>query len=106
MVIESKERTWIKVVVDEEAPIEYFLPSNERATYKAQKKIKVVLGNSTGSKITHNGEVTPGTKFQGTIRSYIFPADAKFPQDIPAKKPASEPAAPPTDTSSADKSDD
>lgn len=93
--IESKDRTWIKVVVDEEAPIEYFLPSNEHATYKAQKKIKVVLGNSTGSKVTHNGEVVPGTKFQGTIRSYIFPENARFPQDIPKKQPASDTAVQP-----------
>jgi len=86
VVIEGKERTWIKVVVDDADPIEYFLPEGQKATYKAKDKIKVVLGNSTGTVVTHNGEEAPGTKFQGTIRSYIFPQDSRFPQDVPAKR--------------------
>jgi cytoskeleton protein RodZ len=126
IVIESKERTWIKVVIDQKAPIEFFLPKGETATYSAKQKIKVVLGNSTGSKVTHNGEVATGTRFQGTIRSYIFPPEARFPQDQPkrvttsekteetstndddrdepatsAPAPAPTPATPPTDTQSA-----
>jgi len=90
VVIEGKERTWIKVVVDDSAPVEYFLPEGEKAKYNAKNKIKVVLGNSTGSKVVHNGELSPGTKFQGTIRSYIFPSDARFPQDIPTKRSLSQ----------------
>jgi cytoskeleton protein RodZ len=88
--IEGKERTWIKVVIDGDAPVEYFLPKGERATYSAKNKIKVVLGNSTGTKVVHNGEVAEGVKFQGTIRSYIFPSEARFPQDPPKRATAND----------------
>jgi cytoskeleton protein RodZ len=86
VVIEGRERTWIKVVVDEEPPIEYFLPQGEKAKYDAKDKIKVVLGNATGSKVTHNGEAAVGKQYQGTIRSYIFPQGSRFPQDMPSKR--------------------
>lgn len=81
-----RDRTWIKVVIDEAPPIEYFLAASEKATFSASQKIKVVLGNSVGSEVTHNGQKTDGTKYMGTIRSYIFPADAKFPQDKAVRK--------------------
>jgi cytoskeletal protein RodZ len=81
-----RDRTWIKVVVDEAPPIEYFLAPSEKATFSATQKIKIVLGNSVGSEVTHNGQKTEGTKYMGTIRSYIFPADAKFPQDKAVRK--------------------
>lgn len=89
LLIEGKERTWIKVVIDGEQPVEYFLPEGEKKSYSAKQKIKVVLGNSTGAKVTHNGQLHPGVKFQGTIRSYIFPPEARFPQDIPSRRATS-----------------
>jgi cytoskeleton protein RodZ len=85
IVVEPKERTWAKVVVDNEAPMEFFLSGGEKATYRAKDKIKLVLGNSTGTKVTHNGAESDGKKFQGTIRSYIFPNNARFPQDVKPK---------------------
>lgn len=97
--IEGSERTWIKVVVDESAPIEYFLPQGDKVAYQAKDKIKVVLGNATGAKVYYNGKVTEGVNFLGTIRSYKFPADAEFPQDTTSRRmptsaegPAREPA--------------
>lgn len=87
VVIEGKDRSWVKVVVDDKPPIEFFLKEGQKVIYKANTKIKVVLGNSAGTTVTHNGELSPGVKFQGTIRSYIFPADARFPQDVPKKAP-------------------
>lgn len=87
--IEGKERTWIKVVIDDQPPVEYFLPEGAKASYKAKEKIKVVLGNSTGSKVIHNGKAEDGVKFMGTIRYYKFPFNAKFPQDLATKKTAS-----------------
>lgn len=88
--IEGKVRTWIKVVIDEKMPVEYFLPKGEKANYKAKNKIKVVLGDSTGAVVTYNGEVNKGKKFKGTIHSYIFPANARFPQDIPKRTTTTE----------------
>ncbi len=84
--IEGSERTWIKVVVDEAAPIEYFLPQGDKVTYQAKDKIKVVLGNATGAKVYYNGKITEGVNFLGTIRSYKFPAEAEFPQDSTSRR--------------------
>ncbi len=94
VMVESKERTWIKVVIDDTPPTEYFLGEGKSATYKAANKIKVVLGNSTGSRVVHNGQEVDGTKFLGTIKSYKFPSNARFPQDIPAKLETSTTPAP------------
>jgi len=88
LVVEGQERTWMKVVIDDEKPVEFFLPKGEKTTYQAKNKIKVVLGNSSGAKILHNGEVTKGKKFQGTIRYYVFPENARFPQDAGTRKVA------------------
>jgi cytoskeleton protein RodZ len=87
IVVEGKERTWMKVVIDDAPPQEVFLGEGKSATYKANKKIKVVLGNSTGSKVVYNGKEQAGTQFSGTIRYYKFPANARFPQDNPVKRP-------------------
>lgn len=86
--IEGKERTWIKIVKDDKPPIEYFLPVGKHVSYKAKEKIKIVLGNSTGSKIYHNGKLSEGRKSLGTIRHYRFPPDAKFPQDVSSRNSA------------------
>lgn len=86
VVVEGKERTWLKVVIDENPPTEYFLGEGKSATYKAATKIKVVLGNSTGSRVLYNGKEVDGKQFMGTIKSYKFPPDARFPQDVPSKR--------------------
>ncbi|MBI1859471.1 MAG: DUF4115 domain-containing protein [Deltaproteobacteria bacterium] len=88
MTVEGNARTWMKVVIDNEKPKETFLKEKEVVTLSAGEKIKVVLGNSTGTKVTYNGETVKGEKFSGTIRSYIFPKSARFPQDPPKRTTA------------------
>jgi hypothetical protein len=97
VVIEGKERTWMKVVLDDADPQEIFLGEGKTATYTALNKIKVVLGNSTGSRVLYNGKEVEGKQFMGTIRSYKFPANAKFPQDVPSQRPAASQAPPVTE---------
>jgi cytoskeleton protein RodZ len=91
--IEGAERTWVKVVIDSEPPTEFFLSPGKKVQYTAQQKIKVVLGNSTGTKVLHNGSEAEGKRFMGTIRSFRFPANAQFPQDIPKPTTPLTPAA-------------
>lgn len=86
IVVEGKERTWMKVVIDDAPPQEVFLGEGKSATYKAANKIKVVLGNATGTRVVYNGKEVEGKQFMGTIRSYKFPANARFPQDMPSKR--------------------
>jgi cytoskeletal protein RodZ len=81
-----KYRTWMKVVIDDSPATETYLEAGSKTSYQAQNKIKLVLGNSTGSEVVHNGEVEPGKKYSGTIRFYIFPRGSRFPQDKPKAK--------------------
>ena len=75
----------MKVVIDDKAPMQSYLKAGEKVSYSANEKIKVVLGNSTGTQVEHNGEEAKGKQYQGTIRYYIFPANAHFPQDQPSR---------------------
>ncbi len=106
IVVESTERTWIKTVLDEKAPKETFLEKGEKGVFQAKSKIKVVLGNASVAKVTHNGEEVKGEKLQGTIRTFIFPNKARFPQDVPTKRiNASESSESPPDTNAAPSED-
>ena len=81
--INAKVRTWMKIVIDEEPPIESYLEAGANINFKYQKKIKLVLGNSTGVSVINDAEDSKGKKYSGTIRYYIFPKGARFPQDKP-----------------------
>lgn len=85
--VTAKERTWVKIVIDDAPPVEYYLKPDEKSEYSAKSKIKLVLGNASGAEVIHNGTVEDGTKYQGTIRYYIFPKGSRFPQDKP-RQPA------------------
>lgn len=86
--VEGLHRTWIKYVIDDKAPVQSFLKENEKITFRAKDRIKIVLGNSPGSKVVHNGQEEKGVKFEGTIRIYKFPSNARFPQDKAGKRAA------------------
>jgi cytoskeletal protein RodZ len=88
--VNVKYRTWTKVVIDDSPATETYLEAGSKTSYEAKNKIKLVLGNSTGSEVTHNGEVVTGKKFSGTIRFYIFPKGSRFPQDKPKVKNSDE----------------
>ncbi|NBX75838.1 MAG: helix-turn-helix domain-containing protein [Proteobacteria bacterium] len=81
--VNPKERTWVKIVIDDAPPVNMHLNPQEKTKFNAKEKIKLVLGNSTGSEVFHNGSLTEGKKYSGTIRFYIFPVGSKFPQDKP-----------------------
>ncbi len=85
MVIEGKERAWMKIVVDNNPPKELFINEGKQLTFSAKEKIKLIVANHTSAKVTHNGELVAGNKIKGTIRSYVFPDGAEFPQDIKKK---------------------
>lgn len=88
------KRSWVKIVVDNEKPKESVLAEGETLTIVAKKKVKVVLANAEGAKVAHNGMAQDGIAVRGTLRTYRFPANAQFPQDMPSppKPKAPEPA--------------
>lgn len=77
------KRSWVKVVVDAEKPKESVLSEGEKLTVIAKKKVKIVIANADGAKVTHNGTVTEGVAVRGPLRTYRFPTGAQFPQDVP-----------------------
>jgi cytoskeletal protein RodZ len=81
--VNPKAHTWVKVVIDDAPPVNLYLNPQEKTKFTAKDKIKLVLGNSTGSEVLHNGSLTEGKKYSGAIRFYIFPSGSKFPQDKP-----------------------
>ncbi|NBX69411.1 MAG: helix-turn-helix domain-containing protein [Proteobacteria bacterium] len=86
IVVKGKYRSWMKIVIDDEPAKESYLEEGAQVTFQAKNKIKLVLGNSAGSIVTHNGEETNGNKYAGTIRYYIFPKGSRFPQEKPKAK--------------------
>jgi len=83
IVVESKNRSWMKIVIDNEPPKESYLEPNIKMTFQAKEKIKLVLGNTTAVSVLYNGQEVKGNKFAGTVRYYIFPKGSKFPQERP-----------------------
>ena len=81
LVVEVKHDSWAKVVADDKPPVEKILKAGEKASYTADSKIKLVLGNSDGAVVTHNGEKSEGTKYDGTIHYWVFPPKSHFAQD-------------------------
>lgn len=81
--INAKVRSWMKIVIDEEPPKESYLEAGATIDFKYQQKIKLVLGNSTEVSVVNDAEESKGKKYSGTIRYYIFPMGARFPQDKP-----------------------
>lgn len=90
------KKSWVKTVVDSEKPKEAVLPEGEKLTLIAKKKVKVVIANADGARVTHNGVLQEGVLVRGALRTYRFPAHAQFPQDVPPppkeRPPAAEPA--------------
>ncbi len=89
LTVQTQKKTWYKIVIDGSAPVQAMTRDNEKLTFKAKEKIKLVLGNPSGAKVAHNGKEVEGTKFNGTIRYFKFPAGAKFPQDNPKPRAVS-----------------
>lgn len=86
LVIQGKERTWLKVVVDDKAPLEYFLPKGQTVGYVANEKIKLVLGEAPNAAVFHNDQPVAGYKLRDNVSIFVFPSGAKFPQDAAARK--------------------
>lgn len=77
------KKSWVKTVIDSEKPKEAILPEGEKLTVIAKKRVKVVIANAEGARVMHNGVLQEGIAVRGTLRTYRFPSNAQFPQDVP-----------------------
>ncbi len=86
LVVDTQKKTWYKIIIDGAAPVQAISKENDKLTFRSKEKIKLVLGNSSGATVHHNGTLEEGTKFSGTIRYFKYPIHAKFPQDIVTRR--------------------
>ena len=54
--IDTVEKTWLKVIIDDQAPKEYTLEAGEKITLKAASKFTLLIGNATGVELRLNGK--------------------------------------------------
>lgn len=51
-----KERTWVRVITDDEKPKEYILSPNSRPEWRAHKGFELLIGNAGGIDLEFNGK--------------------------------------------------
>lgn len=90
--VDAKDRSWMKVVIDDAPPKEMYTKPGEHSVFQAKEKIKVVVGNIASTSVSYNGEKTEGKKYQGTIHFFVYPKGSRFPQDPPKRATATKPA--------------
>ncbi len=51
-----KERTWMRITVDDQAPKEYIFNPGSQPQWKAQKSFDIMIGNAAGVELEFNGD--------------------------------------------------
>ncbi|MBW1783747.1 MAG: helix-turn-helix domain-containing protein [Deltaproteobacteria bacterium] len=62
-----KERTWVRVTIDDERPKEYIFGPESRPEWKAQKGFELLIGNAGGIDLEFNGEEMKDLGKQGQV---------------------------------------
>jgi cytoskeleton protein RodZ len=74
--IRAKQDAWVKYYVDDsETPREWTMKADEQHEIRAQRKVKLVLGNAGGVEISHNGKTLPQLGAEKQARVLIFTAE-------------------------------
>ncbi len=82
LLIRGQGKTYIKVVVDNEPPMEYFLSNHKTAGYAARQKIKLLVGDISKANVSYNDNQAVPARKDGNVVTFIYPAGATFPQDV------------------------
>ena len=70
-----RERTWIRICVDEEEPKEYVFQPGSRPQWEAKKGFYVVVGNAGGASFEFNGEWLKDLGREGQVVRLRLPED-------------------------------
>lgn len=70
-----KERTWIRIVVDDEAPKEYIFSPGSRPEWKAERGFEILIGNAGGLGLEYNGKEFNNLGNPGQVVLLRFPED-------------------------------
>jgi cytoskeletal protein RodZ len=68
-----RERTWIKIYVDDGDPKEYIFNPGNRHEWKARKGFDLIIGNADGIDLEFNGEKIENLGAPGQVVRLVFP---------------------------------
>jgi cytoskeleton protein RodZ len=68
-----RERTWIKIYVDDGDPKEYIFNPGNRHEWKARKGFDLIIGNADGIDLEFNGEKIENLGAPGQVVRLLFP---------------------------------
>ncbi len=73
VLIQAIQRTWIRVDLDGKSPHEMILEPGERYTCRADKRVRLHIGNGAGVRIFYKGKVFENLGKQGDVVHISFP---------------------------------
>lgn len=73
LLVDTVERTWVRVSVDRNPPFEVMLHPGERVIWKGSERIHLRIGNAGGIRITYNGTPLGDLGRSGEVVEREFP---------------------------------
>ena len=68
-------RTWVKIYVDDNPPLEYIFQPGSRPQWTAKKGFDVLVGNAAGIEFEFNGKMIKDLGALGKVVRVRFPED-------------------------------
>lgn len=69
----ATDRTWVKVVIDNDDVRDMILNRDEKVSYDVNQSISIVIGNAAGAKLRFDGEEFENLGNKGQVIRMIFP---------------------------------
>ena len=73
LVVEAKENTWMKIIVDGQHTKEYNLKPGERIVLEAESKYNILIGNAGGIRMNLNDKPVPSPGKSGQVVNIVLP---------------------------------
>ncbi len=73
LVVEAKENTWMKIIVDGQHTKEYNLKPGERIVVDAESKYNILIGNAGGIRMNLNDKPLPSPGKSGQVVNIVLP---------------------------------
>jgi cytoskeleton protein RodZ len=70
---EVREKTWVKVILDQGTPKEYIFQPGSHPAWKAQNKFEIFIGNAAGIALEFNGKKMDNLGGHGKVIHLTFP---------------------------------
>ena len=73
LVVEAKENTWMKIIVDGQHTKEYNLKPGDRIVVDAESKYNILIGNAGGIRMNLNDKPVPSPGKSGQVVNIVLP---------------------------------